>query len=75
MTRVDWDNLPAAAQRHGFEVQEHLDLSARAIPTMDYFARAIPAYRERLVEDLGITNEQVDELTDGLRAALDDLEA
>ena len=51
-----------AAARHGFRVVEELDLSAKAAPTMDYFTDRIPAYRNRLIADLGITNEQVDHL-------------
>lgn len=54
----------AAASRHGYRVTEELDLSAKAAPTMDYFTNRIPAYRERLLADLGITNEQVDHLVE-----------
>lgn len=51
-----------AAARHGFEVTEEVDLSAKAAPTMDYFTDRIPAYRERLIADLGITDEQIEHL-------------
>lgn len=51
-----------AAQRHGFEVIEDLDLSTMAPPTVRYFIRRLPAYRERLIADLALTSEQVDEL-------------
>jgi SAM-dependent methyltransferase len=51
-----------AASRHGFAVTEELDVSAKAAPTMDYFTHRIPAYREKLISDLGVTNEQVDHL-------------
>ncbi len=51
-----------AAARHGFEVAEELDLSARAAPTIQYFIDRIPSYRERLIADLALTPEQVDEL-------------
>jgi len=51
-----------AASRHGFRVVEKLDLSAKAAPTMDYFTDRIPAYRDRLIADLAITNEQVEHL-------------
>ncbi len=53
-----------AAGRHGFAVSEELDLSAKAAPTMDYFTDRIPAYREKLIADLGITNEQIDHLVE-----------
>lgn len=51
-----------AAARHGFQVTEELDVSAKASPTMDYFTNRIPASRERLIADLGVTNEQIDHL-------------
>jgi hypothetical protein len=53
-----------AAARHGFAVDEEIDLSAKAAPTMAYFTDRIPAYRARLIADLGITEEQVDHLVD-----------
>jgi hypothetical protein len=51
-----------AASRHGYRVIDDLDLSAKAAPTMDYFTHRIPQYREKLIADLGITDEQVDHL-------------
>lgn len=51
-----------AAQRHRFEIVEDLDLSKMAPPTVRYFIKRLPAYRERLIADLGLTSEQVDEL-------------
>lgn len=51
-----------AAARHGFRVVEEVDLSARAAPTIDYFMQRIPRYRERLMCDIGLTDEQVDGL-------------
>jgi hypothetical protein len=57
-----YDGFVAAAQRHGFAIVEELDLSKMAPPTVRYFIKRLPAWRERLVNDLGITNEQVDEL-------------
>lgn len=53
--------LDAAAQ-HGFMVTEEVDLSKQAAPTMDYFTNRIPAYRDRLISDLGLTSQQIDEL-------------
>lgn len=62
------DRFLAAAARRGFSVEEELDLSARAAPTMSYFTDRIPAYRERLIADLGIHSQQVDDLiTSGAR--------
>lgn len=54
----------AAASRHGYEIIEHLDLSSKAAPTMEYFATRIPRYRDRLLADLGITDQQIDDLID-----------
>ena len=51
-----------AASRHGFEVLEDLDLSRMAPPTVRYFIKRLPAHRQRLIKDLGLTNEQVDDL-------------
>ena len=53
-----------AAARHGFAVTEEINLSEKAAPTMSYFADRIPAYRERLLHDLGITDAQVDHLVE-----------
>jgi hypothetical protein len=33
-----------------------------APPTVRYFIRRLPAWRERLIADLGVTDAQVDEL-------------
>lgn len=50
----------AALQR--FHVKEEIDLSARAMPTMDYFFTRIPRYRQRLITDLSLSDAQLDEL-------------
>lgn len=52
----------AAAARHGFAAVEDIDLSAKAAPTVAYFLRHIPSYRQRLIDDLGLTNDQVEDL-------------
>jgi SAM-dependent methyltransferase len=51
-----------AATRHGFDKSEEVDLSEQAAPTIDYFMRRLDRYRSVLIADLGLTNEQVDEL-------------
>ena len=51
-----------AAGRHGFAVTEQLDLSEKAPPSIDYFIARLPRYRAALIQDLGLTNEQVDDL-------------
>lgn len=54
-----------AARRHGFTKTEETDFSAAAPPTVDYFIARLPRYRERLIEDLGLTGQQVDDLIAG----------
>ncbi len=56
------DEFLRAATAHGFRVAEEIDLSAKAAPTVDYFRSRLPRYRQALIDDLGLTNEQVDHL-------------
>lgn len=51
-----------AASRHEFRLIEEVDLSQQAAPTIDYFNVRLPHYRDRLVADLGLTSQQVDDL-------------
>lgn len=53
------------ASLHGFRVVEEIDLSSQAAPTIDYFSARWPRYRQQLIDDLGLTSEQVDELIAG----------
>lgn len=62
-----YDAFVEAAERHGFRKIEELDLSHKAPPSIDYFAKRIPQYRERLIADLGLTGQQVDELIESGR--------
>lgn len=58
----------AAASRHRFRVTEEVDVSTRAAPTIDYFNTRIPRHRQRLIDDLGLTDQQIDDLVaSGLR--------
>jgi hypothetical protein len=59
------DAFLAAAAEHGFQVIEDLDVSKQAVPTIDYFRRRLPKYRQRLIADLHLTGQQVDELIRG----------
>ena len=52
----------SAASGHGFRVSEEIDLSAKAAPTIDYFRQRLPRYRHRLIADLGITSQHIDDL-------------
>jgi SAM-dependent methyltransferase len=51
-----------AAARHGFDLVERVDLSEKAPPTIDYFIARLPRYRTALIDDLGLTSAQIDEL-------------
>lgn len=57
-----YDEFVAAAGQHGFTKTEEVDLSKNAPPSIDYFTERLPRYRDRLIEDLGLTSQQVDEL-------------
>lgn len=62
-----YDDFMAAAAAHGFRVEEELDLSRQAPPTVEYFMKRIPAHRERLMGDLALTGQQVDDLVESGR--------
>jgi hypothetical protein len=62
-----YEKFLAAAKQHGFEKSEELDLSSKAPPSIDYFTARLPRYRDRLIEDLGLTDQQVDDLIDSGR--------
>lgn len=55
------DFLDAAAA-NGFKVTEHLDVSEKASPTIEYFTTRLPRYRDALIADLGLTSQQIDDL-------------
>ena len=50
------------AAARGFHVSEEIDLSQRAAPTVDYFMKRLPGYREELGEALGVESRQIDDL-------------
>jgi SAM-dependent methyltransferase len=59
------DSFLAAAEANAFRLAEELDLSAKAAPTIDYFRIRIPRHRQALIDDLGLTGQQVDDLIAG----------
>ena len=56
------DEFLSAAAGNGFVQVEDVDVSQKAAPTVDYFMQRFDRYRQSLVDDLGITSHQVDEL-------------
>jgi hypothetical protein len=66
-----YDAFLRAAGDHGFTVTEDLDVSQKAPPTMEYFMARIPRYRDRLIADLGLTGQQIDDLLDSGRGYAD----
>jgi SAM-dependent methyltransferase len=60
-----------AAARNGFALVEEIDLTSKASPTIQYFLDRIPSYRERLIEELGLTGQQVDDLISSGQTYLD----
>lgn len=58
------DRFLAAAAQNGFEKVEDLDVSGKAAPTIDYFTKRLPQFRDALVADLGLTSDQIDALID-----------
>lgn len=61
------DDFLTAAQSCGFALTESVDLTAKAAPTIDYFVDRIPRYRSRIIADLGLTEQQVDDLVNSGR--------
>ncbi len=62
-----YDAFLAAASANGFLVAEEVDLSEKAPATVEYFMKRVPAHRERLIADLGLTGQQVDDLLESGR--------
>jgi len=66
-----YDAFLDAARAYAFEIAEDLDVSQKAPPTMDYFMTRIPKYRQRLIEDLGLDSQHIDDLLASGRAYID----
>lgn len=56
------DRFKSAAEQAGFRIEEEVDLSQRAAPTVGYFIERLPRYREAIKADLGLTDQHVDDL-------------
>jgi SAM-dependent methyltransferase len=59
-----YDEFLAAAQRHHFSKTMDEDVSDQAAPTVDYFVPRLPRFRQRLIDDIGVTDAQIDDLID-----------
>jgi hypothetical protein len=56
------DRFLEAAASEGFRVEEDVDVSREAIPTIDWFLDRIPRHEDALLRDLPVTAEQLDGL-------------
>lgn len=55
-------NFVAAAADTGFRVAEEVDVSQRASPTIAWFNERLPRYRDRVIADLRLTSQHVDDM-------------
>lgn len=65
------DRFREAAGRDGFRLEEEVDLSRAAAPTVDYFLDRLPRHRESLVAALDLSEGQVDALVESGKAYRD----
>jgi SAM-dependent methyltransferase len=56
------DHFLEAAEREGFQEEEHLDLSRAAAPTVEYFLERLPRHRESLQSELDLPSGRIDDL-------------
>lgn len=61
------NDMVTLSERFGFELVEHIDLSAMAAPTLDYLLQVTTIHRQRLINDLTLDNEQLTELDESNR--------
>lgn len=57
-----YDDFLEAAANAGFALEEGLDLSRQAAPTVDYFLARLPRHRAGLIAELGLSDDQLDSL-------------
>ncbi len=58
----DLDHFLRLAERFGFEIISHLDLSARAAPTVDWLLAGTKRHAEQLEQELGVSTTQLQAL-------------
>ena len=56
------DRFLAVAESTGFRLEEEIDLSREAAPTIDYFLQRLSRHRASLVAEVGVSAEQVEGL-------------
>jgi cyclopropane fatty-acyl-phospholipid synthase-like methyltransferase len=56
------DRFLDAAAAEGFRLEEDLDVSRKAMPTIDWFLERIPRRKDELLRELPVTVEQLDAL-------------
>lgn len=61
------DHFLAQAARWGFRVEKNIDLTARALPTIDFFLQGLIDYQCQLLDDLALSLEQYDQLNQSLQ--------
>jgi len=61
------DRFLAAAENEGFALDEELDVTRKAAPTIDYFLKRIPRHRAAVEKDLGLDPAQLDGLLESGR--------
>ncbi len=61
------NDLVVLAERFGFELVEHVDLSTQAAPTLDYLLQITATHRQNLIKDLALTDEQLTRLDESNR--------
>ncbi len=62
------NDMVALAERFRFELVERLDLSTMAAPTLDYLLRMTTVHRQRLIQELNLSEEQLTQLDESNRA-------
>jgi len=65
------DHFLDAADQEGFRLEEEVDLSRAAAPTVDYFLERLPRHRDSLHAELDLTDAQIDALIDSGRVYRD----
>jgi len=56
------DRFLAAAQSQAFRLEEEIDLSRKAAPTIDYFLRRLSGHRASILAEVGVSAEQLEGL-------------